>query len=144
MFTLASDDPSTEQGSQCTGQLRWPIGLIVLPGPGSGPQAARGQCSEPFGTNSPACMRRCTSAPAGLGLSWQCTRLRLWRLSGAAPRGACAQYFSTLRTRRRLALVPYPRRQSQPVSAGRLACRATSRSSGGTFRRFIVCYCMLL
>ena len=71
MFTLASDDPSTEQGSQCTlaGQLRWPIGLIVLPGPGSGPRAARGQCSEPFGTNSPACMRRCTSAPAGLGLS---------------------------------------------------------------------------
>ena len=63
----------------------------------------------------------------------QGTRLRLWRLSGAAPRGACAQYFSTLRTRRRLALVPYPRRQSQPVSAGRLAGRATSRSSGGTF-----------
>jgi len=62
MFTLASDDPSTEQGSQCTGQLRWLIGLIVLPGPGSGPRAARGQCSEPFGTNSPACMRRCTGS----------------------------------------------------------------------------------
>ncbi len=138
MFTLASDDPSTEQGSQCTGQLRWPIGLIVLPGPGSGPRAARGQCSEPFGTNSPACMRRCTSAPAGLGLSAPNSG------SGGSPGRRRAQYFSTLRTRRRLALVPYPRRQSQPVSAGRLACRATSRSSGGTFRRFIVYYCMLL